>query len=38
MSDEKPPFGKSWNTLYLLLVAALIACILSFYFISRYFS
>ncbi len=38
MSDEKPPFGKSWNMLYVLLVAALIVCIFSFYFISRYFS
>jgi hypothetical protein len=38
MKEEKPPFGKSWKNLYLLLVILLAGCIITFYLISRHFS
>jgi hypothetical protein len=37
MSEEKPPIGKSWNNLYLLLIATLLALILGFYFFEKHF-
>jgi hypothetical protein len=38
MKEDKPPFAKNWNVLYLLLVLALAAFILVFNFISRHYS
>jgi hypothetical protein len=37
MSEEKPPIGKSWNNLYLLLVLILAVLIAGFYLFEKHF-
>jgi hypothetical protein len=36
--EDKPPFFKTWRTLYWLVIGALLAQIILFYGITRYFA
>ncbi len=36
--EEKPPFGSSWNQLYLLVFINLVGLIILFYLFGIYFS
>ena len=36
--DEPPPFGRSWKTLYTIVLINLVALVVLFYLFTRYFS
>lgn len=36
--QEKPPFFKSWNSVYAILIGSLILLIITFYALTTYFS
>jgi len=38
LPDEKPPFLKSWNSWYLLVIGFLVLLIILFYLFTKHFS